>query len=197
LAALDKVNNILDGQPKSNYIPYVLNLRACILSRIGKTEESLDLVERCLQTNPTFRELTVNKGWFLFCLARYDEAEQLLETIPDNDTNRSALSYKFSNLARLHARRGATESALELVHKAIELNDENGHGTMYVTLGYVLAAANETERALEAVNKAISLDEFDSEAFWLRHKIYQALGHAGDSERDRVEALKNGFVPHI
>jgi tetratricopeptide (TPR) repeat protein len=195
LAVLDTLDKLLEVQPSNDYMVAAINLRACVLGDTGRVEEALEQVERGLQIEPTYWAFTVNKGWFYCCLGRFDQAEELLLTVPDDYQHKSVVAYKYSNLARLNVRRGEIESALGLVQKAMELHAEDA--AMYVTKGYVLAAANEDERAMEAINKAIALDKFTSDAFWLRHKINEKLGRLDQSEQDKTEALKYGLVPTL
>ena len=97
------------------------------LSELGRAQESLAPLNKCLNLDPSYDNAAIALGVSLAKLERYDEAELVLKAAtkiqPDNALVKQ-------NLAATLARAGKVKEALPYFRQAVSLNPENGAALM-------------------------------------------------------------------
>ncbi len=155
------------------------------LSRLGRADDGLNYLRDWLNKNSdddvarfVFSSALITKGDYDGAI---QEAENILETSPDN-------SIVMNNLAWLYQQKGRDEEALELAEKAHEISPLSGE--IADTLGWMLFQRGEKQRALKLLEEASKAAPKNDE---IAYHYAAALHDSGDTEKAK-EVLENGLT---
>ncbi len=161
-----------------------IRLLAVIGIRIGKIDDALHLLERCLELAPHFHLARQNYATALVRRQRYDEALAELETLlraePDNPTYRLM---KSSFLVQ----KGEHEPALPILEAILE--DYPDQSNAHMNYGHTLKAVGRVDEAIAAYRRAIELRPAIGEAYWSLANLKTFRFSDADVERMRAEIL--------
>jgi tetratricopeptide (TPR) repeat protein len=117
----------------------------------GEHANALELCRELLRNFPDYSIGRLLEGIVLSELARYDEAEQMINEAIQG-LSIEALPHGYMHLAHLHRDRGRYDEAEKWYHKAVELDPDNAG--LHVFLGALLAKKGDLQQAEASHRKA-------------------------------------------
>lgn len=155
------------------------------LSELGRVEESLPPLNKCLNLDPSYDNAAIAIGVSLSKLERYDEAEFVLKTAAKIQPENALIK---QNLAATLARAGKVEEALPYFRQAASLTPDNpavlfGLARCLVSID---AHKNEALKVFKDIAKRFPDSQFAEDA-----KL--VLNQAGQADLRR--AVDNGIRP--
>ena len=155
------------------------------LSELGRVEESLVPLNKCLNLDPSYDNAAIAIGVSLSMLERYDEAEAILKAAakiqPDNALVKQ-------NLAATLARAGKQTEALPYFRQAASLAPDNP--AVVIGLAHCLDSIDEHQKEAQKVYKEVVRKFPDSQFAETAKQILNRAGHA-----DLRKAVDDGIRP--
>ena len=152
------------------------NNLALLLDNTGDSEEALQQLQLCLNTEPDNPQVLVNRGGVLGTLGRFTEAEDDLRRALELDATNAEAHF---NLGLLMSRRGLWRDALPHLRRSIEL--DLGRATAYLHLGDALNHVDDLDGALQAYQRSVELVPNNAKAFYGLGIIYDRLHRPEDA----------------
>jgi len=138
-----------------------IRMFAEVAARLGHNEDALNLLERCLELNPSFREARQNYALVLHRSNQPEQAlvqiEHLLAVDPGHLGNRNL---KAVVLCRI----GDYEPAIRIYADLLEHYPR--HAKVWVSYGHALKTAGHTDRAIAAYRRSLELEPSFGEVWW-------------------------------
>ncbi len=155
------------------------------LSELGRVEESLVPLNKCLNLDPSYDNAAIAIGVSLSKLERYDEAEEILKAAakiqPDNALVKQ-------NLAATLARAGKHVEALPYFRQAASLAPNNP--AVLMGLAHCLDSIDEHQKEAQKVYKEVVKKFPDSQFAETAKQILNEAGHA-----DLRKVVDDGIRP--
>ena len=130
-------------------------------ARIGRNEQALDLLERCLQLAPGFAMARHNYALVLDRCSRHEDAlvevESLLASDPDNPGLQNLKAVVLGKL-------GNYGSAIRLYESILDKRPKEPR--VWMSLGHALKTEGRTDRAIVAYRRAVELNPAFGGAWW-------------------------------
>ena len=138
-----------------------MSLMARALVRLGRREEALPLLARCLELAPDFALARFNHANLLFKLQRFQAALDELERLLARDARNPLFRQMKADVLESVGKSG---QALAIF---AELADENpGRAECWINYGHVLRAVGEQEKSIAAYRRATECRPSCGAAFW-------------------------------
>ncbi|MFS8137252.1 MAG: tetratricopeptide repeat-containing sulfotransferase family protein [Thermomonas sp.] len=138
-----------------------LRMLAELAARVGRNEQALVLLQRCLQLAPGFRAARHNYALLLDRSSRHEDAlleiESLLQGEPDSIHLLNLKAVVFGKL-------GHYRDAIELYESI--LADRPKDARVWMSLGHALKTEGKTERAIIAYRRALEINPGFGGAWW-------------------------------
>ncbi len=138
-----------------------IRMLAELAVRVGRNEEGLNLLERCLELAPGFREARQHYALVLHRDQQSESALAQLETLlADAPDNPGCRTLKAAILCRL----GEYDAGIDL-YEAI-LGEYPNNPRVWMSHGHALKTAGRQDEAIAAYRRSIALDPGFGEAYW-------------------------------
>ena len=138
-----------------------IRMLAELAVRVGRSEEALHLLERCLELAPGFREARQHYALVLHRDQQSQPALAQLETLlADDPRNPGCRTLKAAILCRL----GEYDAGIDL-YEAI-LGEYPNNPRVWMSHGHALKTAGRQDEAIAAYRRSIALDPGFGEAYW-------------------------------
>lgn len=138
-----------------------LRMLAEVAARLGRQEDSLQLLERCLELAPGFHEARLHRVLMLNRSNRADSALAELRILLEHAPHHLA----YRNLrAVLLGQIGEYEQAIAQYRDV--LSDHSTHPQIWLSLAHALKTAGQTDEAITAYREAIRLQPDFGDAYW-------------------------------
>ena len=138
-----------------------IRMLAEVAARIGRDDDAVNLLARCLQLAPGFHAARQNYALVLNRAERPTEAleqiELLLALQPDNPAYRN-------QKAVIQCRLGDYAPAIATYDELLDQYPK--HARIWLSSGHALKTAGQQERAIQAYRRSIELDPGFGEAYW-------------------------------
>ncbi len=138
-----------------------IRMLAEIAARLGRYEDAENLLSRCLELAPSFKEARQN---YALVLQRHNKPEQALAELDallrDDPRNPGCRILKAAVFSRL----GDYEAAIDLY--ADILRDYPKNTKIWMSYGHALKTAGHQERAIQAYRRSTELDPGFGDAYW-------------------------------
>jgi tetratricopeptide (TPR) repeat protein len=138
-----------------------IRMLAELAVRVGRNEEALNLLERCVELAPGFREA---RQHYALVLHREQHAQEALAQLDillaDDASNPGCRTLKAAILCRL----GEYDAGIAL-YEAI-LDEYPNNARVWMSHGHALKTAGRQDEAIAAYRRSIALDPGFGEAYW-------------------------------
>lgn len=138
-----------------------IRMFAEVAARLGRNEDALHLLERCLELAPGFHEARRNYALLLHRTNRPEQAlaelARLLTADPDDAGSRNLK-------AAVLCRTGDYEQAIGIYATLLEQHPDQPK--LWVSQGHALKTAGHTERAIAAYRRSLELEPSFGEVWW-------------------------------
>ncbi|WP_166206335.1 tetratricopeptide repeat-containing sulfotransferase family protein [Cognatiluteimonas telluris] len=138
-----------------------IRMLAEVAARLGRDDDALQLLARCLELAPGFHAARHNHALILNRCNRHAEAlaeaELLLAAAPGNASYRNLKAVILSRI-------GDATQAIELYEALVA--EHPAHPRLWTSHGHALKTAGFQPRAIDAYRRAIALDPGHGEAWW-------------------------------
>jgi tetratricopeptide (TPR) repeat protein len=138
-----------------------IRMFAEVAARLGRNEDALHLLERCLELAPGFHEARRNYALLLHRANRPEHAlaelARLLAADPDDTGSRNLK-------AAVLCRTGDYEQAIGIYAALLEQHPDQPK--LWVSQGHALKTAGHTERAIAAYRRSLELEPSFGEVWW-------------------------------
>ncbi len=138
-----------------------IRMLAELAARIGRDEDAVRLLSRCLELAPGFHAARKNYALVLNRAEHTEQAleqiEQLLEVDPGNP------GYRNQNAVIL-CKLGEYETALRIYDDLVQRHPD--HAGLWMSYGHALKTAGRGEAAVDAYRRSITVDPRAGEAWW-------------------------------
>lgn len=166
---------------------FAIRLLAALALRIGRTEDAIGLLERCLELSPDFQLARHNYAMALARRQRFDEAilqiDRLLRAEPRNP---NYLLAKGTCLVQ----KGDFEDALDILEDVVAAYPNQAGAQM--NFGHALKAVGRLDESVGAYRHAIGLRPATGEAYWSLANLKTFRFEEADVERMRAELDDDG-----
>lgn len=138
-----------------------IRMLAELAVRVGRNEEGLNLLERCLELAPGFREARQHYALVLHRDQQSEAALVQLQTLLDDDPgNPGCRTLKAAILCRL----GEYDAGIEMYDAILREYPHNPR--VWMSHGHALKTAGRQDEAIAAYRRSIALDPDFGEAYW-------------------------------
>ncbi|CAN5118807.1 tetratricopeptide repeat-containing sulfotransferase family protein [soil metagenome] len=138
-----------------------IRMLAELAARIGRDEDAVRLLSRCLELAPGFHAARKNYALVLNRAEHTEQAleqiEQLLEVDPGNPGYRNQKAVILCKL-------GEYETALRIYDDLVQRHPD--HAGLWMSYGHALKTAGRGEAAVDAYRRSITVDPRAGEAWW-------------------------------
>lgn len=183
--AMEKIDQMLADNSGHNEI---LSLKAELLRKMGRFEESIQILDQIIKQKPKLRDLLIdvyeNKGISLKNLGRYEEAlecyDQVIKLNPE-------LTTIYTNKGNIFMELNRMEESLAMHQKAIKLDPIGELG--WNNLGVSQNIMKRYDDALKSFNEALRLNNKFYQSYWGKGMVLKKLGRYEESIKCFDEAL--------
>jgi predicted Zn-dependent protease len=138
-----------------------IRMLAEVAARLGRDDDAIRLLERCLELAPGFTAARYNYAILLYrqnqAAAGLAEIERLLSADPRNPGYRNLQAVLLSRI-------GEYRRASGIYHEL--LAEYPSHAKVWMSYGHVLKTENRVNEGIEAYRRSIALDPAFGEAYW-------------------------------
>ncbi len=162
-----------------------IRMLAEVDARLGRDDEALALLTRCLELAPGFHAARKNLAQVLNRGNRQPEALQEVETVIAADpADPGARNLKAVILGRI----GDYAQAIGLYRELLAAHP--GHPQLWMSYGHALKTSGSRDRAIAAYRRAIDIDPGCGEAYWSLANLKTVRFDAGDIAAMRAQLAR-------
>ncbi len=159
-----------------------IRMLAELAIRLGRNEDAENLLERCMELAPGFREARHNYALVLQRSQQPERALAELETLLANDPgNPSHRMLKASILCRI----GEYEQGIALYEQILQTH--SGNSRVWLSQGHALKTAGQQAAAIAAYRRCLALDPAFGEAYWSLANLKTVRFEAADIAAMRAQ----------
>jgi len=164
--------------------PEAMIYSALCLSKLGRSEEAVEIYRKVLEKDPENSIALNNLATLLFRSEKYDEAVRILKEIHEKFPS-TEIKRRLSEVLMITGNYG---EARELFEELIKSAEEDSDVCYNAALCFFMSG--EIDRAKELADRAIELNPYAGDAWLLRARIHEATGNERGAEYSVKRAIQ-------